>query len=129
MQCHDNGQSPLTWNIKEGETYWSWPLLAESYAELDSFAKNTFYRATAKDHDGTSIEYAAKRHDVLVEHYKYTGFMANSSSVLRSSGSVAMPLGFVSENNNSSVFAIVGATTLITLLTVGGFFFIRRKRA
>ena len=130
MTCNDGGSSNLTWNIKEGETRWSWADFADEtnglYKDLSAVAKNALYEATALT-EGSQIEMAAKRHDICVAHYGWSSFMKNSSGVARVSSSLNSATAFnTTESGNMTYF--IAIICLVSLSVVTGFFFIRRRK-
>lgn len=121
IECHDNGASAATY--KGGAT---WASLGDSYDDLGEIAKNALFGANL-EHVATSIiDEAAKRHDVMVEHYSLTPFMSNAagSSTRMGTNTMLMPV----EISNSNAILITVVISSLVLVSVGGFFLLRKKK-
>ena len=126
MTCDASGLTAPVFK-KDGE---SWNTYATSYDALDTIAKDALFGATASD-DGSAIQQAAKRHDVIVAHHKYTAFMTNGAkSATRAPAAAAVVTNFnaMSGNDNgATTIAIVAAAAAV--LGFGVLFIARKRRA
>ena len=131
MTCNNGGNSDLTWNIKEGETRWTWADFADpvngSYKDLGEIAKNALYGATAAD-EGSPIVRAAKRHDACVAHYHWTAFMTNGAGTSTRSARIETFVSPLTNVDNNSLLIIVIASSVVTLLAIGGYFYLRKRK-
>ena len=110
MNC-DGGVSPMT--FKGEADFASWGDCSDAYDDLDDYAKNVFY-AAASNEDGTKIEEAVKRHEVLTKK-GYLSFIKNASGTSRAAAvsSNEQVLGTNSSSNPLIItLACAGAVAL-----------------
>ena len=123
MTCTQSGTS-----VPVFKTGYSWTSSSASYStsfnELDDIAKNAIYRADAHD-DGSVIQEAVSRYDTIVSNHGFVKFIKNSSDVLRASNEIEFSL---INNNDTNVAVIIVIVSSISLIALGGFFFIRKRK-
>ncbi len=128
--CNAQGTSKPSFNIKEGQTYWTWALLAAEYNELEDSDKAKF----AKNAVGVSatITECVERYDYIVGKYYVAGldttlissdFMSRSPSPV---GNSRIVLSSVVAKGNSTAIIIIVASA-IGFAAIGGYFFLRKK--
>ena len=121
--CNVNGTSEPTFNLKEGETYWSWTLLKVEYNNLTAVEKEEFRLGVANE-SGDNIAKALARYDYIVAKYgevKYENFMNRSISPL-SSRSYAPVV------TNNPMIIVITASTILALASVGAILILRKKK-
>ena len=103
-----------------------WAANASTYSALSGSVKNYIYAATAKE-DGTYTEQAVARYDAaLRSHPSLTKFIVNSSSQARGANINVSPLAIASNNTNIIIAIVV--ISLVSVTSIGGFFFIRKRK-
>ena len=108
-----------------------WDDCATEYGKLSGDAKNLIYPASANE-NGSFIEKAMARYDWAVSHNsnikEADRFVKNSSGTVRAASNVVSPLSPIVENNATNVALIIVIVSTISLVALGGFFFIKRKK-
>ena len=132
IACTQSGASKPTFNIKEGQTRWSWSLLETEYGNLSSADKAKF----AKGATGVSstVTECVERYDYIVGKY-YVGnldrelissdFMSRSPSAV---GVGSMPLLFAVNQKNTNTVAILVIISMVSVTAIGGYFFLRKRK-
>ena len=121
MTCDSNGINEPSWNDD-----YSWSYFSTWYNKtLDSYAKDTFYRANIND-EGSSIEKCVSRHNTIVTNHHYAAFVTSSSGTARADA-IAPTISslFVNSDNSALIITIAGVSAI---LVAGGFFFLRRRK-
>ena len=123
--CDGTGVNGPTFTIKEGQTYWTWSLLATEYNTLTSVEKEQFRLGVASE-SGDEIGQALARYDYVVGKYgtsTYSDFMSRNPSPI---GGAKIVLNTLGESSNT--VAIIVIISLVSVTAIGGYFFIKRRQ-
>ena len=104
-----------------------WATCASTYAALSNDAKDYLYNAEGdSDPLADNIARCVYWYDYAVRaHPNLTKFMVNSSGVARASYEIN-PLSPINDGTNIAIIIVVAST--LSLVALGGFFFIKRKK-
>ena len=131
IACNNSGTSKPTFNIKTGETRWTWALLETEFGGLSAADKAKF----AKNATGVSqtIVECVARYDYIVGKY----FVAEVDKTLISSdfmsrspapvGNSRVIINTVMGSTGSTAIIIIIASA-ISLATIGGYFLFKKKK-
>lgn len=108
----------------EFKTGYSWQILGEKFAALDTYARNTLQGATALKTGGTAIQEAMSRYDTIIANHGYTNFVKNTSNEVRSA--VVVNYGFNTTSNNSSAL-IICLISITLVASLSGYLFYRNR--
>lgn len=129
FSCDAGGTNKPSFAIKEGETRWTWALLAAEYDTLTNSEKEQFRTGVASE-AGTNIQQALARYDYIVGKYlkggldnTFTDFMSRNPSPIAGAYNVSIE---TRNYDNGSLLAISGAAAAFA--TLGGVFLISRRR-
>ena len=132
ISCNDKGTSKPTFNIKSGETHWTWALLEAEYNGLGDTDKAKF--APGATGVSSTISACVARYDYIVGKYFKGGldttlissdFMSRNPAPIV--GANAVTTNYNNNNNSSTVIIVVVALTSIT--SIGVLLVIKRKRS
>ena len=125
--CNASGTSKPTFNLKEGETYWTWALLAAEYDTLTAAEKEQF-RLGSPSESGTNIQKAIARYDYVVGKYFKTGVDTSFTDFMNrdpaAPSRVTSPISIA----NNSVVVIVIVSSFVVIASTAAFFILRKKR-
>ncbi len=129
FSCDASGTNKPSFAIKEGETRWTWALLAAEYDTLTNSEKEQFRTGVASE-AGTNIQQALARYDYIVGKYlkggldnTFTDFMSRNPSPIAGAYNVSIE---TKNHDIDSLLVISGAS--IAIATLGGIFLISRRR-
>lgn len=116
--CDASGESEPSFGIKEGETHWSWSLLAEEYNKLSAAEKEQF-RLGVPSQEGDNIARALARYDYIVGKYgtaKYADFMSRNPAPI-ASGRIN-DLSTETNNNTMIIIVVIASISALAFTTL-----------
>lgn len=135
MTCDPTGVNEPVFKTEVKD--YSWAYFDSYYKGLDTYAKETFYTAT-NDKNGTNIEKFVSRYFTILANHGdvrdledklvYTQFLTNTAGTVRAARIVNnIPVLSNGDNSNTTLIVVI-AISAISILTIGGYFFIRKRK-
>lgn len=115
----------------------AWTTMSNSYSSLDLSTKALFLEvAEDGDENGSEIEHAVATYDYILKKYNtttvttYTDFMGRVSAniVTLSSSSNKILVNPLFSNENTNLITIIVIISLVSITSIGGYFFIRKRK-
>lgn len=120
--CDASGETAPSFNIKEGETYWSWSLLADEYDTLTAVEKEEF-RLGVPSETGDNVAQAIARYDYVVAKYGYSNFMSRTITPLRNSGTPTL-----GSNSTNTAIIVVSVIAVVSVSSIGVLLVLKRRK-
>ena len=124
IKCDATGNTPPSFNIKEGTTYWTWDLLAIEYNLLSTTDKEEF-RLGASSSSGTNLQKALFIYDYIILKYgtdSYNDFMN------RGIASNYLNEARVLSNSQDEAILVITLVSCISITLIGGYVFIKKRK-
>lgn len=115
----------------------AWTTVTNSYSSLDLSTKALFLDvAEDGDENGSEIEHCVATYDYILKKYNtttvttYTDFMGRVSAniVTLSSSSNKILVNPLFSNENTNLITIIVIISLVSITSIGGYFFIRKRK-
>ena len=130
--CDSTGANKPSFNIKEGETKWTWALLASAYNALSASDKELFRLGAASSAEGASdIAKALARYDYIVGKYFVTGRDTSFTDFMERSPAPVTTGAYMNFNNilsSDSTMIIVISIATVSALAFTMFLVFKKKK-